>query len=224
MKEILLVLCVLSATFSTNAQAIDESKAQKLMYGDTSNLNTKEGIGNPENAVIAAAYKDPQTGLQFINLKQVYKGIRVINAVSTKVFKEDVLQSSVSTFIQNIETKAPAENVVVTVPEAIAKAALHLGLPLPVNLVQVEDRFALDKKMIFSPAGIAKQNIEAELVWISDNDSAVHLSWSISVDVLGSADYWNVKVDAHTGSIISKSNYVISRICSKAALTAGMNS
>ncbi len=207
MKVILLALFVLSATFSTNAQTIDESKAQKLIQGDPKNLETKEVVGDQGNAVIAAAYKDPQTGLQFINLKQVYKGIRVVNAVSTKVFKEDVLQSSVSTFIQNIETKAPAENIVVTVPEAIAKTALHLGLPAPTNLVLVEDRFALDKKMIFSPAGIAKQNIEAELVWISDNDSTIHLSWSISVDAQGSADYWNVKVDAHTGSIISKSNY-----------------
>jgi hypothetical protein len=60
---------------------------------------------------------------------------------------------------------------------------------------------------IFSPAGISKQNIEAELVWVSDDDSAIHLAWSISIDVKNSADHWNVKVDAHTGNVVNKSNY-----------------
>lgn len=169
-------------------------------------LNNGEAGGNKE-AVIVSAYTDPQTGLQFINLKQSYKGIRVLNAVQTIVLRKDVLQSSVSTFIQNMEIKAPGADASVMAPDAIIQAARHLGLSFPESMIQVEDHFTTDKKMIFSPAGISRQNIEAELVWVSDNDSAIHLAWSIIIDVKNSADHWNVKVDAHTGTVISKSNY-----------------
>ena len=182
------------------------SDANKLMAGTFQELNSEEASANKE-AVIVSAYTDPQTGLQFINLKQSYKGIRVLNAVQTIVFRKEVLQSSVSTFIQNMEIKAPGADASVVAPDAIVQAAMHLGLSLPLNMIQVEDRFATDKKRIFSPAGISKQNIEAELVWVSDDDSAIHLAWSISIDTKNSADYWSVKIDAHTGTVINKSNY-----------------
>jgi hypothetical protein len=206
MKKFLLVTFILWLALSVKAQSISMSDAGKLMAETFKELNNGEAKGNNE-AVIVSAYTDPQTGLQFINLKQSYKGIRVLNAVQTNVFRKDVLQSSVSTFIQNIETKAPDAGASVTAPDAVIQAARHLGLSFPVNMIQLEDRFTIEKKMIFSSAGIAKQNIETELVWVSGDDSAIHLAWSITIDVKNSADHWNVKVDAYTGIVINKSNY-----------------
>jgi extracellular elastinolytic metalloproteinase len=206
MRRVLLTICILWFAFSAKAQSIGVSDVGNLMPERLKELTNIETTIN-KDGVIVSTYTDPQTGLQFINLKQSYKNIRVLNAVQTMVFRKETLQSSVSSFIQNIEIKAPAAEPSVVAPDAIAKAAMHLGLSLPVNMIPIEDRFTKDKKIIFSPAGISKQNIEAELVWLSDDDSAVHLAWSIIIDVKNSADHWNVKIDAHTGGVINKSNY-----------------
>jgi hypothetical protein len=206
MKKFFLSICILWLAFSVKAQSISLPDAGKLMAETFKELNSGETAANKE-AVIVSAYTDPQTGLQFINLKQSYKGIRVLNAVQTVVFRNEALQSSVSTFIPNMETRSPGTEPSVMAPDAIIQAAMHLALSFPVNMVQVEDRFTNDKKKIFSSAGISKQNIEAELVWVSDDDSAIHLAWSIIIDVKNSADHWNVKVDAHKGTVINKSNY-----------------
>ncbi len=204
--RVILSICILGLVLSVKAQSINASDAGKSTAETLKELTDAGAAGNKEG-VIVSAYTDPQTGLQFINLKQSYKGIRVLNAVQTIVYRKEVLQSSVSTFIQSMETKAPGADASVTAPDAITQAAKHLGLSFPVNMIQVENRFSTDKKITFSPAGISKQNIEAELVWVSDDDSLIHLAWSISIDVKNSADHWNIKVDAHTGAVVNKSNY-----------------
>jgi hypothetical protein len=51
--------------------------------------------------------------------------------------------------------------------------------------------------------------MQAELVWEAGTDSVIHLTWAISIEVLGTPDYWNVRVDAHDGKVVGILNYTL---------------
>ena len=52
---------------------------------------------------------------------------------------------------------------------------------------------------MFSAAGIARRDVVANLVWTFDRTNQLHLAWNVNVDVLASADWLNIRVDAATG-------------------------
>ncbi|MBV9986876.1 MAG: M36 family metallopeptidase [Chitinophagaceae bacterium] len=204
MKKLLSVLGLLGLAYCVSAQTLEDPAIKQMAATLRSGSETSD-----ETAPVKTAYFDQQTRLQFINLEQRFKGIRVFNAVNTSVFRDNILQSSRSTFIPNIADRAPASEPTLTAVAAIALAAKYLELPSPATLAVVEDRYPSDKTMVVAPSGIARQPISAELIWALDKDSVLHLAWNISIDVLGTPDYWAVRVDAHHGEIIGLLNYTL---------------
>jgi hypothetical protein len=204
MKKILCVLVLAGLVLCSTAQSTDDPAVKQLAA-----MLQPTAAGSGDTAIIKNSYRDPQTGLQFVNLEQQYKGIRIFNAVNTSVFRDNVLQSSRSTFINGIAARAPMANPSLSAADAIGYAARYLQLPAPAAPTVVEDRYASDKIILFTGAGIARQHIQAELVWEAGTDSVIHLAWAVSIDVLGSPDYWNVRVDAHDGKVIGILNYTL---------------
>jgi Zn-dependent metalloprotease len=124
MKKILCVLVLAGLALSSEAQSSDDPAVKQLA---AMLQPATEGAGDA--AIIKNSYRDPQTGLQFINLEQQYKGIRVFNAVNTSVFRDNTLQSSRSTFINGIAARAPLANPSLSAADAIGYAARYLQLP-----------------------------------------------------------------------------------------------
>lgn len=149
--------------------------------------------------------------LTYAYLQQYYIGIKVHNAIYSICMNADgTLASNQSSFVNEIEKKATRTTPTVSATEAVIKAAAYLRLNKPVGLKIIPDINNTNKYTVFSPAGIAKQNIIASLVWVSiDNGNTVQLAWNISIDVLHSADFMNVRVDVKTGKIIDANNYTV---------------
>ena len=208
MKRILIMtLCFVYVTF-TNAQELDKSKALNLIQQNAAVL--KISVGGDDLPMIANAYTDPDLGLTYIYIQQNYKHINVFNAIITTVFKQHILQSNLGDFVTNITSKANNETPAITATKAVTLAAKHLNLTDLKNLYEIENTFTINKKIIFSPAAIGKNNIATELVWVYNEDKkTVKLAWNVSIDVLNSNDYWNVRIDAATGDFIEKNNYTV---------------
>ncbi len=209
MKKVFSILGVcFMLVIKTTAQDVDKATALQLIKNNASVLNVSvDGNDLPR---ISNAYTDAQLGLTYIYLQQNYKDIKMYNVMKTTVFKKTVLQSQQGDFVNDISTKTNSEMPAITALDAVNKAALHLNLPSPINLNEVANTYSNNKQISFSTAGIAKKNIIVELVWRSvDDNKTFQLAWDVSIDVLKSSDYWNVRVDAATGNVIDKNNYTV---------------
>ncbi len=191
-----------------SSQDLDKSAALQLISNHAASLNIN--IGGDDMPKITNAYTDADRGLTYVYVQQNYKNINLYNVIKTTVFKQNILQSQEGDFVADIANRTNQPIPVISASGAISLAAQHLELPKPTNLTELENTFIANKKFIYSSAGIAKKNINVELVWCSTDDSkSFQLAWNVSIDVLNSSDYWNVRVDAATGKILEKNNYTV---------------
>ncbi|MFP5041183.1 M36 family metallopeptidase [Parasediminibacterium sp. JCM 36343] len=191
-------------------QQLDTSITNLLAKNGFNKVENKTEKNSSSNYIISNNYTDEVLGLQHVYLQQTYLGITVYNAIKSLVYKDNILQYASGNFITGIAAKVPTATPSLTASAAVSKAATYLQLPSPSNLVEIENTYDANKKIVFSPAGIARGNIVTELVWASNDDWVnIHLAWNISIDVATSPDYWNIRIDAHTGEAISQNNFTV---------------
>lgn len=163
-----------------------------------------------ENAVVSHAFTDDKTNIRYIYLQQTWQQVKVFNSIKSVALRNGDVLYSAGNFVPDMASRSLQATPSLSAEAAVSRAAGYLKLPAPSGLQSVENKFAAEKKMIFSPAGIAKQNIEAELVWVASEDGkSVKLAWNINIDVLQSSDWWNIRVDAAAGEFIEKDNLTI---------------
>lgn len=210
MKQLSLVfsfiLLITSLSFGQIRSKADVDKMLRTSNNKAARLFVSAGT----DYVVKSSHNDDNLGLEHIYLQQRYKSINVYNVMQTMIFKNGVLQYNSGKFITDIAAKAPSEIPVVAANDAVNKAISHLGLNTPTTLTEVSNTFNSDKKIVYSDGGIAKSNIKTELLWVStDEGKTMHLAWNIEVEPLKGSDYWHVRVDAHSGAILSKGNYTV---------------
>lgn len=208
MKKIISFLFIAFISVGSMAQNLSNNDALQLIQKNAAQLNIE--LNDNDLPKISSAYTDATLGLTYIYVQQQYKNIRLFNIIKSTVFKKDVLQAFEGDFIADIAARANNASPKLSAIDALQKACIHLNINAPVNVVVIENKIATENKVVLNHAGVAKQNITAELVWRSDDDNkSFKLCWNISIDVLNSADYWNVRVDAATGKIIDKDNFTV---------------
>ncbi|MFP5042955.1 M36 family metallopeptidase [Parasediminibacterium sp. JCM 36343] len=205
---------IVSALFTTFfcypsfGQLNNKAAIEKVLSAGT-NAKGLKSIGTNEY-IVSNSYTDEQLGLQHVYLQQTYKAMIVYNTRQSLVFKNNFLQYSSGKFIADIAAKAPSSTPTILAADAITKVAAYLGLPAATNLTEITNTFTTDKKIVYSPGGIAKDNIKTELVWASnDAGKTVHLAWNVQLSPLNTSDAWHIRIDATSGQIINKGNYTV---------------
>lgn len=211
MRKIYSALILLSFLFSgynLHAQKEDHEFLRKLVKQNAALLGMS--TEDADNATVSHAVTDAKTGISYVYMQQNYQGLKVYNSIKTVIFRNNEVLYSSGRFVEHIKDKTSAAVPSLTAEQAITSAAQHLGLPAPALLSRLENRFDAEKKIIFSPAGLAKEKIETELLWVaSDDNSSVKLAWNVNIDELRSSDWWNVRIDAFTGAYIEKNNFTV---------------
>ena len=159
---------------------------------------------------ISNFHKDEKSGIVYVYLQQRYNGIKVHNSIISAAFRNNQLLYSSGKFVDSIAAKTRHTAPSLAPRQAVERAAQELGLNAPAGLQQLEDRYSAEKKLIFSPAGIARQNIETELFYITtDEGRTVKLAWNVNIDELRSSDWWNVFIDATSGQYLTRFNWTV---------------
>jgi len=92
----------------------------------------------------------------------------------------------------------------------VIKSAEHLRLATPLNLQIVEINSTRIKRSYYPRPALRNKISRLELFWVTDEElQNVKLAWNVNIDVAGSADWWNVRVDALTGNVIDKDNWTV---------------
>ncbi|MCP9753139.1 M36 family metallopeptidase [Ferruginibacter sp. HRS2-29] len=167
-------------------------------------------------AIITDGYKDDLTGLTFLYVQQAYQGIRVFNTIVSSAFKSDNFQTASGTYVQDLAGKISTIIPALSPVAAVRAAASHLKLNSQAAFTTVADNFASGKSYKISAGGIARRDIDATLVFVpSEDKKSVKLAWNVSIDVAGSSDWWNVRIDAMTGEYLEKDNWTVNETLNK---------
>jgi extracellular elastinolytic metalloproteinase len=161
------------------------------------------------NPLITDSYFDAGSGLTHTYLQQRVNGLVILyatGAVHTDQTGKVVLATQ--SFIANAAALAPSPTPSLSADQAVVAAAVALGLPRPVALRLVVDARPADG-LTFNNGGISEDNIQVRLLYQQLGGKLV-LIWNVHIGQLDQQHYWDARIDAQTGRLVSKHDYVVS--------------
>lgn len=205
-RSVTLLLYLLVGTAPLFSQSsTEEWKTRVVKNAGTIGITAADA----QECTISSSYLDASSGIEYAYVQQTYQQLRVFNNIVTLAYKDGKLVHSSGRFINNIRELNLSAAPTVEAASALVTSARHLNLKSP-GLVQTkQNRFATERKIIFAPADIADKDIETELLWAQDDAGGVHLAWNVNIDVAGSDDWWNVRVDARSNQVVDKNNLTV---------------
>lgn len=205
-KSLLLLLCLATTThFIYGQTSSEEWKARVLKNSSVLGITAADA----QECTISSSFLDASSGIEYAYLQQTFQQLRVFNNIVTLAYKNGKLVHSSGRFINNIRELGLSAAPTVEANSALVTSARHLNLRTPVVVQPKQNRFQIDHKIIFAAADIADKDIETELLWAQDDAGGVHLAWNVNIDVAGSDDWWNVRVDARSNEVVSKDNWTV---------------
>jgi extracellular elastinolytic metalloproteinase len=160
------------------------------------------------DVVVADKYASKDTGVTHIYLIQRHKGIEVFNAVlNVNVAKDGSVVNAGNRFVSNLSAAVNTASPGKAASEAVQSAANDLGLK-PKGLAVKDSKGGATREVVFNQAGISLEPITAKLVYEPVAGGKVRLAWQVEVYELDAQHWWNLRVDATTGTVLAKSDYV----------------
>jgi extracellular elastinolytic metalloproteinase len=170
------------------------------------------------NPAVASEYTDADAGVTHLYLRQRVQGVEVYGAVIEVHFDRHgrVVQSH-NTFVADAAGKANSATPGLSPEQAVAAAARALNLPAPQGLSRVEQGTATDG-LTFSEAGISLEKIPVKLMYVRLASGRLALAWSVTLYPLDAEHYWDARIDASTGQLLERTDFVVREEASFAAL------
>lgn len=160
-------------------------------------------------ATIASQSFSKSMQVQNLYVEQRHQGIKVFGSTSPLVLKDGAIVSAKLSFTENAAAKVNSTTPAITAVNAISKAANALGLENPANLNLIQT--VSDNSYIFSNGNISLENIPVELVYQKmDETGALKLAWDLSIYLKDASHYYNVRIDALTGTLLETNDWVVS--------------
>lgn len=152
------------------------------------------------------------SGIQHVYFRQLLNEIEIYGTESGihtlpngKVVAQD------SKFIKNTAEKLSGSNQPgLSASQAVQAAASQLGYNVKGSLSILEKAKGASKKTLLSDGGISLSPIPAELMYALTETNQLVLSWDISIQEKSQNDWWSLRVDATTGQVLNKANWMVS--------------
>lgn len=140
--------------------------------------------------------------LQRVNEIDVYNSMILINVAG-----DGSIINLHNHFIPAAASKVNTARPGLSAEEAVNAAAAHLGLT-PQDLAVEEQLGGASQAVLFNAAGISRNPIPAKLIY-QPQERDVRLAWDIEIYELDQQDWWSMRVDAVTGTVLDQHNFVI---------------
>jgi hypothetical protein len=162
-----------------------------------------------DEMVVKDHYLTRHNGTTHIYLKQVHDGIEVWNGdINVNVARDGSIINLGNSFVSDLAGRVNTRSPAISDREAIASAADRFGLSFdPANLVLLRDDGGPARQATFDGTGLSRDDIPVHLVWERRSDGSVRLAWRTLIDLVDSPDWWELRVDAVTGAVISENNW-----------------
>ena len=233
MRRILLSLLYSFLTIFATAQNHDDALAKQLVTKNAGVIGLSQDDLN--NYLVSNSYFNQSAGTQMVYLQQSYKGLPIYNQLLVLAFKDQKLISKAGGFLSNLGTMTSARSASpgITPDAAVRTAITEAGIAMP-SFVIVLKTLEPGRKYDFGKLNnLTTENVTAELMWVPVRDFtkmnpasnkiapnieatgnkgdiiAVKLAWQVQLVPKANADYWNIRVDATTNTVIEKNNLTV---------------
>lgn len=208
MKNLFLTIGLVIAVLIVVGQDLDRSKALGLIYANKDALGMS--MNEIQNSEISNAYVSNSSGLTYVYLQQAFQHLPIYNKIQSLGFLNGKLVSQSGSRLTDLEEKTGGLSVVPSVrPEEAVLTAFRLkkitgyNTLFPYTLIP-------GRKVSIGKAGVATENITAELMWVPiDDGKKVKLAWQVYLVPAGTTDYWMIRIDAHENKIIDENNLTV---------------
>lgn len=159
--------------------------------------------------IVTDQYTSDHNGVTHIYLRQRFNGIEVINGnININVAADGSIMNLGNSFVTNLPAAIDRQSPGRTAVQSVEAAARHLGLRItqPVRVEQVQGGQA--REMVLSDGGISLEPIPARLVYQPVADNAVRLAWNLEIAEVSGEHWWNMVVDATSGTVLAQIDYV----------------
>lgn len=161
---------------------------------------------------ITGESKSRTSGISHVYFRQLLNDIEIYGTESgIHTLPNGTVISQNSKFIKNTSEKLSGNiQPGLTAAQAVQAAAMQLGYTLNGSLTVLEKAQGTSKETLLSDGGISLSPIPAKLMYAITEDNKLVLSWDISIQEKSQNDWWSLRVDATTGQILDKANWMVS--------------
>lgn len=162
------------------------------------------------DVVFVDTYVSRHNGTTHLHLRQRLGGIEVFKGdININISRDGRVINLGNHFVPNLAARVNARAPALPAAVAIQRAARSLGLQLKQAPAVVNRVGGPAQETHFANAGICRESIPARLMYFADDDGPPRLVWNLVLRLNDGAHWWAMNVDAVTGKVLSKSNWIV---------------
>lgn len=210
MKRVTLCLVlamVCTFTFSTQAQDLTQTINQELsQFVENNKLS-----GSDMDWVITNENVSRTSGVHHVYFLQRVNGLDVYGTESSvHILPNGTVLASNIRFVENSDNRVSGSaSPGLSAVQAVNAAATQLNYTISEELTVLDVERGLSQKTLMSKGGISLSEIPAELMYQLDDNNKLVLTWNLSIEETSRLNWWSVRVDATTGAIVDKNNWMV---------------
>ena len=171
--------------------------AQKVFETDTADL------------VVVDQYID-HLGVTHIFLRQQIAGVEVFGSTSdVHITSDGRIVKFGNRFFADIHQNANTNAPDITPTEAVVKAASHVGVDVAETLDVLQRSSGPAREALLDGGTLSRDDIPVKLMYHPMPDGSLRLVWDTVLNMTVNDDWWNLRVDALSGEVISKDNWTL---------------
>ncbi|MCH2043825.1 MAG: T9SS-dependent M36 family metallopeptidase [Saprospiraceae bacterium] len=205
-KKVLLAACVVLSSIGSNLFA--QSKATIQAFLESKKTELELSSSDIQNWTITDEYQTKHNGVTHVYIQQEYNNLPIFNGLANfNIDRDGKIISMGDRLVRNLEAKAPSAQARILAEDAIFYAAEALEIKVTeetATLMRTESQ----NHFVFEAEQLSTEDIPVRLVFEQDREENLLLAWDLSFYTLDKKHWWSVRVDANTGKLISKHDWV----------------
>lgn len=202
--------CVFIATallFTLRAQTYQNSVEKNL-----NELVSQKKITKSDAAswIVTSENVSSISGVQNIYFRQTLNGLEIYGTESSvHVLPNGKVLKSYNNFVNDVAQKTSIGIVPSKTPiQAVQLAANHLGYSVKESFSEISRKNSVSQETLVSKGGISLSEIPVKLMYQKLSNGTVVLVWNLSIQSNSKSEWYSVRVNADTGEIIDKGNWI----------------
>jgi extracellular elastinolytic metalloproteinase len=164
--------------------------------------------GDLADVVVKDRYVSQHNGVTHLYLRQRLDGVEVFNGdININISRDGRVINLGNRFVPSLEQAVNVQTPTLSAVEAVNRAAKHLGLALTEPLVVRRSLNGPERELHLSSGGISLEEIPVKLMYWPQH-AETRLAWNLSLRLKDGLHWWNIRVDAITGDILSQNDWV----------------
>lgn len=152
------------------------------------------------------------SGIQHVYFKQTLNDLEIYGTDSgIHISPEGKIISHNNKFLKNTAEKLSGSSTpTLSAVQAVQAAASRLNYRLVQPLQILTQGRGASSETLLSDGGISKRPIPAKLIYALTDSNELVLAWDLSIESVAEANWWSLRVNASTGAIVNKANWMSS--------------